>query len=134
MSVSIVIAILPALDGALTELRSTTTLPRAPGTAPLTRTSSRSASAETTSRLRAVTWVPPIWPAMRVPLKTRDGVAQAPMAPGTRWLRWFPCEAPWPLKLWRFMPPAKPLPLLTAMASTRSPASHRSAASSWPTV
>ena len=36
--------------------------------------------------------------------------------------------APWPLKLWRFMAPAKPLPLLTAVTSTSSPASSTSAA------
>src|SRR6185437_9293578 len=119
--------------GVLTESRSRTTEPRAPGTAPLTSTSSRSGSADTTSRLRAVTCWPPIRPAMRVPLNTRDGVAQAPMEPGTRWALWFPWEAPCPLKLCRFIPPAKPLPLLTAMASTFSPAVHRSAVSSWPT-
>ena len=114
----------PARLGALTESRSTTTPPRGPGTAPLTRISSRSGSAETTSRFRAVTWRPPMRPAIRVPLKTRDGVAQAPIDPGTRWVLWLPWEAPWPLKLCRFMPPAKPLPLDTAMASTRSPGAH----------
>ena len=48
-------------------------------------------------------------------------------------LLWLPCPAPWPLKLCRFMAPAKPLPLETAMASTRSPALIRSAVSCWPT-
>ena len=96
--------------------------PRGPGTAPLTSTSSRSGSAWTTSRFRVVTCSPPMRPAIRVPLKTRAGVAQAPMEPGDRCFLWLPCEAPWPLKLCRFMPPAKPLPLETAMASTRSPA------------
>ena len=52
---------------------------------------------------------------------------------GVRWERWLPWDAPWPLKLCRFIPPVKPLPLLTAMASTRSPGSHSSAVSSWPT-
>ena len=36
------------------------------------------------------------------------------MEPGLRWLRCEPCEAETPLKLWRFMTPAKPLPLLRA--------------------
>ena len=33
-----------------------------------------------------------MWPAMRVPLKTRAGVAQAPIEPGERCLRWVPWE------------------------------------------
>ena len=107
--------------------------PRGPGTAPRTRISSRSASAWTTSRFSVVTWCPPMRPAMRVPLKTRAGVAQAPMDPGERCFLWLPWAAPWPLKLWRFMAPAKPLPLDTAMASTRSPGSMTSAVSCWPT-
>ncbi len=98
--------------------------PRGPGTAPFTRISSRSGSAWTTSRLSVVTWWPPIRPAIRVPLKTRAGVAQAPMDPGDRCFLWLPWAAPWPLKLCRFMAPAKPLPLDTAMASTRSPAAQ----------
>ena len=40
-----------------------------------------------------VTFSPPIRPAIWVPLNTRDGVAQAPMEPGARWVRWEPCEA-----------------------------------------
>ena len=77
-------------------------------------------------RLRVVTRSPPIWPAIRVPLNTRAGVAQAPMEPGARWCLWLPWLAPWPLKLWRFIAPAKPLPLLTAVTSTLSPALSRS--------
>ena len=69
----------------------------------------------------------------RVPLNTRAGVAQAPMAPGLRWVLWAPWEAPMPLKLWRFMTPVKPLPLLTAVTSTSSPFSSTPAVSSWPT-
>ena len=42
--------------------------------------------------------VAPIRPAIRTPLKTRPGVAQAPIEPGLRWLRWAPCEAPTPWK------------------------------------
>ena len=71
-------------------------------------------------------------PAIRVPLNTRAGVAQAPTEPGLRCTRWVPCEAFWPEKLWRFMVPAKPLPRLTAVTSTSSPADSRSTASSWP--
>ena len=48
---------------------------------------------------------------MRVPLKTRDGVAQAPMAPGTRWLRWLPCEAPWPREVVALHPTGEALAL-----------------------
>ena len=74
-----------------------------------------------------VTFSPPMRPAIAVPLNTRAGVAQAPMEPGARCIRWVPWLAPWPLKLWRFMTPAKPLPLLTAVTSTSSPASRMSA-------
>ena len=80
-----------------------------------------------------VTFSPPMRPAILVPRNTRDGVAQAPMEPGARCVRWVPCEAGRPLKLWRFMAPAKPLPLLTAVTSTRSPSASRSTLSSWPT-
>ena len=55
------------------------------------------------------------------------------MEPGDRCFLWLPWAAPWPLKLCRFMAPAKPLPLETAMASTRSPATRTSAVSCWPT-
>ena len=56
----------------------------------------------------------PCRPAMRRPLKTRPGVAQPPIEPGERCLRWVPCEAPRPWKPCRFMTPAVPLPLLRA--------------------
>jgi hypothetical protein len=49
-------------------------------------------------------------PAMRIPLNTREGVADAPIEPGLRML----CE-PWVfgprLKLWRLIVPANPLPM-----------------------
>ena len=38
------------------------------------------------------------------------------------------------MKLWRFMTPAKPLPLLVPTTSTSWPASKMSTASSWPSV
>ncbi len=46
------------------------------------------------------------------------GFDEAPIEPGLRWLRCAPCEAETPLKLWRFMTPAKPLPLLVPTTST----------------
>ena len=67
-------------------------------------------------------------PAIRVPLNTRPGVAQAPMEPGLRWLRWAPWEAPTPWKPCRFMTPAKPLPLLVPVTSISSPAAKVSTA------
>ena len=49
-------------------------------------------------------------PGPRMPLKTREGVAEAPIEPGARTL----CE-PWDFgpeaKLWRLIVPWKPLPL-----------------------
>ena len=66
----------------------------------------RSASTAWTVRFCVVVRTWPMRPAMRVPLKTRAGVAQAPMEPGERCLRWTPWPAPRPLKLWRFMTPA----------------------------
>jgi hypothetical protein len=62
-------------------VRMITTPPRGPGTAPLTSTTPRSASALTTCRLRVVTWSAPMRPAMRMPLNTRAGVAHWPTAP-----------------------------------------------------
>ena len=63
----------------------------------------------------------PIWPPIRAPLNTREGVAEAPMEPGERCLRSVPCDPPIPLKPWRFIGPEKPLPLDTPMTSVRSP-------------
>src|SRR5439155_21689306 len=85
-----------------TASRMSTSPPRGPGTAPLMSSRSRSASACTTSRFSVVTRWWPTRPAIRVPLNTRDGVAQAPMAPGPRCTLWVPWEAPRPEKLCRF--------------------------------
>src|SRR5579875_183885 len=117
-----------------TASRMSTTPPLGPGTAPLRSSRFRSGSALTTSRLSVVTLAEPCWPAMRVPLKTLAGVAQAPIDPGARWCLWLPWLAPWPPKLCRFIPPAKPLPLLTAVTSTLSPAFSMSTVSSSPTL
>ena len=76
----------------------------------------------------------PMWPAIRIPLKMRAGVAQAPTEPGERCLRSVPWEADRPLKPCRFITPAKPLPLDTPTTSTRSPGVNTSALSSWPRV
>jgi hypothetical protein len=52
-----------------------------------------------------VTFALPCWPGIPMPLNTREGVAQAPIAPGARCFLWLPWLAPWPLKLWRFITP-----------------------------
>src|SRR4051794_39523509 len=112
---------------AFTAVRTRTRPPVGPGTAP--RMSSTPFSASTawmvSDNTVVRTW--PIRPAIRVPLNTRAGVAHAPMEPGARCLRWVPCPAPSPLKLWRFIPPAVPLPLLVPTTSTFDPASKTSA-------
>src|SRR6185312_5846458 len=99
--------------------------PTDPGTGPAISSRFRSASTSATFRPRWVTRRSPMWPAMRMPLNTRDGVAEAPIEPGLRML----CE-PWLLgpleKLWRLMVPAKPLPLLRPLTLTASPGSNAS--------
>ena len=55
-----------------------------------------------------------IWPAIFMPLNTRAGVAHAPIEPGERCFLWLPCDAPWPLKLWRCITPVKPCALADA--------------------
>src|SRR5437773_7827329 len=98
-----------------------TSAPVGPGTAPLRSRRLRSRSDSTTSRFSTVTRTLPIWPAIRVPLNTRDGVAQAPIAPGERCFRSVPCDAPIPAKPWRFMVPANPFPFETPITSACSP-------------
>ena len=100
--------------------------------APLSSRRLRSASADTTVRFWVVTLSPPMRPAMRVPLNTRAGVAHWPMEPGARCTRWAPWLARWPENPWRFMAPAKPLPLETAVTSMRSPSTSSATVSSWP--
>ena len=117
---------------ALAALRRMTSVPRGPGTAPLTRIRPFSASTEWTVRFWVVIVSLPIRPAIRMPLNTRPGVAQPPIEPGLRWLRCEPWEALTPWKPCRFMTPAKPLPLLVPVTSIFSPAANVSAPSSWP--
>ena len=76
----------------------------------MTRSRFCSTSRSTTVSPSWVTRFEPICPAIFIPLKTREGVADAPIDPGLRTL----CE-PWVtgprLKLWRLIVPAKPLPI-----------------------
>src|SRR5690606_8435535 len=69
---------------ALTALRMRTRPPAGPGTEPRRRMRLRSESPSTTSRLRVVVRTLPVWPAIRMPLNTRAGVAHAPIDPGAR--------------------------------------------------
>src|SRR5581483_11780729 len=101
----------------------TSTIPfLGPGTEPLTSSRFRSGSTRWTVSPTCVTRLPPIRPAIRTPLKTRDGVADAPTDPGARML-WEPC-ARGPLeKLWRLIVPWKPLPMPIPDTFTSSPGS-----------
>src|SRR5205085_6615068 len=69
-----------------------------PGTAPLTSRRFLSASTSCTVRPSCVTRLPPMRPAILMPLNTRDGVAEAPIEPGLRMLC-EPCERGPELKL-----------------------------------
>ncbi len=70
---------------------------------------------------------------MRTPLKTRDGVAEAPMDPGLRTLC-EPCETGPREKLWRLMVPWKPLPMLIPATLTLSPGWNVSTVTDSPTT
>src|SRR4030042_2032463 len=70
----------------------------APGTAPLISSKWRAKSTFSTLRLRCVTRLSPMCPAMRNPLNTRPGDVVAPVEPGARWRS----DCPWVLG-----PPAK---------------------------
>src|SRR6185295_3227817 len=63
---------------------TTTTLPFAPGTAPLIINKLFSASTRATVSRFIVTRTSPMWPDERLPLITRDGNADAPIEPGAR--------------------------------------------------
>ena len=107
-------------------LPSTTTIEFLwPGTAPFTSRRFCSASVSTTVRPTWVTRLPPIRPAILIPLKTREGVAEAPIEPGALTL----CE-PWVTgpraKLCRLTVPWKPLPIEMPETFTRSPGSNAS--------
>src|SRR5690606_4634906 len=117
-----------------TAVRTSTSPPLGPGTAPFTRMRPFSASIPCTLRFCTVLRALPIRPAIRMPLNTRPGVAQPPIAPGLRCTLCAPCEAFRPAKPCRFMTPAKPLPLVLPVTSTSWPASNASAVISWPRV
>ena len=65
----------------------------------------------TTSRFSTVTRSLPIWPAIRMPLNTRAGVAHAPIAPGERCLALVPWLRARPLNPWRFIDAGEALAL-----------------------
>src|SRR5690606_37669428 len=79
-------------------VRTSTTPPLGPGTAPLTSTRPLSASTACTVRFWVVWRAWPMRPAIFMPRNTRDGVEAPPIEPGLRWLRCAPCEAPTPWK------------------------------------
>lgn len=64
--------------------------PLAPGTAPLMSTRFCSGSTFTICRLTSFTLSPPMRPAIRIPLNTREGQEEAPMEPGARSLLCWP--------------------------------------------
>src|SRR5215213_5500455 len=103
-----------------------------PGTEPLIRRRPRSASDWTTSRLCVVTRSLPSWPAIFLFLNVLPGDCRCPVEPRLR------CETdtPWlarrPPKLCRFMPPAKPLPMLVPVISTYWPGTKCAAVISAP--
>src|SRR5690606_2866898 len=111
-------------------VRTNTKPPSGPGTAPLSSSTPFSASTACTDTFIVVTRSPPIRPGSFLPLNTRPGGAAPPMAPGGRCWRCTPCAARPPPTPWRFMAPAKPLPLVVPVTSTSSPASSPSAVSS----
>src|SRR5205814_3469941 len=100
--------------------RTSTSPSFGPGTEPLTSRRLFSGSTSCTCRPVCVIRLPPIRPGSFMPLKTRDGVADAPTEPGLRML----CE-PWPRgpleKLWRLIVPWKPLPIAVAETLIASP-------------
>ena len=67
-----------------------------------------------------MTRLPPIRPAILMPLKTREGVAEAPIEPGLRTLC-EPCVTGPREKLWRLIVPWKPLPIPIPPTFTLSP-------------
>src|SRR5262249_50256028 len=104
-----------------------------PGTAPLTNRRLRSASTSWTTRPTWVTRSPPSRPAMRTPLKTRDGVADAPIEPGLRMLC-EPCDFGPRWNLCRLIVPAKPFPCETPLTFTFSPGANASTVTFSPTT
>src|SRR5205085_8165283 len=100
--------VLRALAVAVQKRRSghyprTSTMPfLGPGTAPFTSSRLFSASMSCTVRPSCVTRLPPMRPAILMPLNTREGVADAPIDPGLRMLC-EPCDRGPEPKLWRLI-------------------------------
>src|SRR5919198_1901225 len=113
-------------------LRTITSEPLAPGTAPRIRIRFCSGSTRATFTLSTVRRTPPMRPGSLWPGHTRDGSDDAPMEPGARW-NIEPCVASPPSQPWRLTPPWKPLPLVTPTTSTISPGANSSTVSAWPT-
>src|SRR5205814_6095273 len=82
-----------ARRAALSDGRTITWPPGAPGTAPRMRSRFLSRSTCTTRRFSVVRRWTPMWPDMRRPLNTRPGVWRWPMEPGARCERELPWEA-----------------------------------------
>src|SRR5690606_28602529 len=107
----------PFRTDSATAVRTRTTPPFGPGTAPLTSSRPLSASTACTVRLGGVGRALPTGPARGMPWNTRRGVGAPPVEPGLRWLRCWPCEAPAQPKPCRFITPAVPLALVVPMTS-----------------
>src|SRR5438034_1181518 len=113
-------------------LRTITSEPLAPGTAPRIRIRFCSGSTRATVTLSVVRCTPPMRPGSLWPGHTREGSEEAPMEPGARW-NIEPCVASPPRQPWRLTPPWNPLPLVTPTTSTISPGANISTVSAWPT-
>ena len=93
-----------------------------PGIAPFTSNKLRSLSTLKISRHSSVTCAFPIWPAIFLPLNTLPGSWHWPVEPIARWEIELPWVASCILKLWRFTPPWKPLPLDWPVTFIKCPA------------
>src|SRR3989441_975713 len=113
-------------------LRTITSEPLAPGTAPRIRIRFCSGSTRATVTLSVVRCSPPMRPGSLWPGHTREGSEEAPMQPGARG-NIEPCVAWPPRQPWRLTPPWNPLPLVTPTTSTISPGANISTVSAWPT-
>src|SRR5205823_7232253 len=105
--------------------RTSTKLFFGPGTAPLTSSRFSSGRTSCTTRPTCVMRLPPMRPAILMPLNTREGVADAPIDPGLRMLC-EPCDRGPEPKLWRLIVPWKPLPMPMPATLILSPGSKTS--------
>src|SRR6185503_15085240 len=107
--------------------------PLAPGTAPSIRIRPRSTSTCAIFRFSVVMRSWPMWPGIFLFLKVLPGSCRPPVPPIERCETDTPCEARRPPKFQRFMPPAKPLPMVVPVTSTNWPTTKWSAVISAPT-